>query len=87
MEYNPNKNYKWTPEDEFKFNGDEFGRILHSFRSVLNTQEAQNIIMINEANKVMEAKMKEYVEKGVIKEQTEEQQPVPKGAKMNVVRK
>lgn len=49
----------------------------------------KNYKMINEANKVMEAKMKEYVEKGIIKEQLEEQQKIetPKGAKMNVVRK
>ena len=84
--YDSNKNYKWTPEDVFEISGEEFGRLLHSFRAILNTPEAQNIILVNEANKVMEAKMQEYVEKGVIKEQQEEGQP-PKGAKMSIAKK
>lgn len=85
--YSPNKNYKWNPEDVFEMNGDEFGRILHSFRAILSTQEAQHILLVNEANKVMEEKMKEYVEKGVIKEQVETSQEPPKGAKMSIVKK
>lgn len=87
--YDPNKNYKWTPEDKFEFGGEEFGRILNSFRAILGTQEAQNIVNVYEANRVMETKMKEYVEKGVIKEQ-EPPQAVPSpptGAKMEIKRK
>jgi len=89
-EYNAKKNYKWTPEDTFEISGEEFGRLLHSFRAILATPEAQNILLVNEANKVMEAKMQEYVEKGVIKEQDEGGQAItvpPKGAKMSVVKK
>jgi len=84
MEYNEKKMYKWNPKDTFEFDGDQFGRILHSFREILSTPEAQVILRANEANKIMEEKMKEYVEKGVIKEQQEE---LPKGAKMSIVKK
>ena len=85
--YDSNKNYKWTPEDTFEISGEEFARLLHSFRVILATPEAQNIILVNEANKVIEAKMQEYVEKGVIKEQVEPKQEVPKGAKMSISKK
>ena len=72
MEYNANKMYKWNPKDVFEINGDQFGRILHSFRAILSTEEAQKILRVNEASKIMEEKMKEYVEKGIIVEQEEE---------------
>jgi len=86
--YDPKKNYKWNPKDVFEMDGDQFGRILHSFRAILATEEAQKILLVNEANKIIEEKMQEYVEKGVIKEQVEESQATPpKGAKMSISKK
>ncbi|MBC7088631.1 MAG: hypothetical protein H5T96_09250 [Tissierellales bacterium] len=62
------KRLEWSPEDVFELNGEEFGRILHTFRIALSTEEAQKIIQIYETSKMMDEKMKEYIEKGVIKE-------------------
>jgi len=67
-QYEPNKRYTWTPEDRFELTGEEFGTMLNAFRAILNTPEAVRILTINEANKVIEQKMAEYVEKGVVKE-------------------
>lgn len=71
--YDPNKKYSWTPNDQFILNGGEFGLLLNAFRSVLNTQEAARILLANEANNIIEAKLAQAVEAGVVREAPEEQ--------------
>jgi hypothetical protein len=71
--YDPNKKYSWTPEDQFTLNGGEFGLLLNALRSILNTQEAAKILLANEANNIIEGKLAQAVEAGVVKEAPEEQ--------------
>lgn len=70
--YDPNKKYSWTPEDQFTLNGGEFGLLLNTLRSILNTPEAARILMANEANNVIEGKLAQAVEAGVVKEAPEQ---------------
>ena len=66
--YDPTKKYTWSPEDKFEFSGAEFGLILNAIRSILNTPEAQKILLAEKANEAIEKKMAEAVEADVVKE-------------------
>lgn len=69
--YDVNKRYTWGPEDTFQLSGREFGLVLNALRSVLNTPEAAQIILANEANKSIEEVMAKAVSLGIAKEATE----------------
>jgi hypothetical protein len=71
--YDPSKKYSWTPEDTFTLNGSEFGLVLNSLRSILNSQEAAKILIANQANTAIEEVLAKAVESGVVKEAPEEQ--------------
>ncbi len=66
--YDPSKRYTWNPEDKFELSGSEFGLILNTFRSILNTEEAARILLASRANDVIEGVMARSAEAGVIKE-------------------
>lgn len=66
--YDQNKKYTWTPEDEFKISGKEFGLILNTVRSYLASEEAAKFQLMVQANEIMERVMKEGVENNIIKE-------------------
>jgi len=70
--YDPNKKYTWTPEDQFTLNGGEFGLLLNTLRSILNTPEAARILMANEANNIIEGRLAQAVEAGIVKEAPEQ---------------
>lgn len=71
IKYDPNKAYKWTPDDSFTLSGGEFGTILNAFRAVLSSQEAQKILLAEKANNVMEDLLKRAVEEGIAVEATD----------------
>lgn len=73
--YDPNKSYKWSPEDAFVISGAEFSVLLNALRAVLSSQEAQRILLASRANDVVEGVFARSVELGVAKEVVEEQQP------------
>ena len=76
--YDPKKQYKWELDDEFKLNGNEFGLLLNTFRAILKKPEAQEVLLANQANNVIEEVLKRSVEDGVSQEvivETTEQQP------------
>lgn len=70
--YNPNKNYQWDSDTEFSFTGNEFGLILNTFRAILSTEQAMQILLIDRANSIIENKMNEYVKQGLIREKKDE---------------
>jgi len=70
--YNPNKNYQWNSDTEFSFTGNEFGLILNTFRAILSTEQAMQILLIDRANSIIENKMNEYVKQGLIRETKDE---------------
>lgn len=67
-QYDPNKKYSWTPNDEFVISGAEFGLLLNSFRAILSTEQAQQVLLANRANEVIEAILARGVEADIIKE-------------------
>jgi hypothetical protein len=71
-QYDPNKRYSWSPEDKFELSGREFGLILNTLRSILNTEEAAKIILAQQANAAIEAVMAKGVEADIVKEAIEE---------------
>jgi hypothetical protein len=72
--YDPSKRYTWTPDDKFELNGNQFGVILNALRVITSTQEAQRILLANEAAEAIEAIMAQSVEAGVVKEVTDQPQ-------------
>ena len=64
--YDPNTKYGWEAETKFELSGNEFGLILNTFRTVLQSPEAQRILIINEANKAIEAVLGRNVEAGIV---------------------
>ena len=70
--YDPNKKYKWTPEDPFIFSGNEFGVLLNALRAILSTPDAQRVLLADKANEIVENALARAVEAGVVKEAEEE---------------
>ena len=70
--YDPNKRYRWSPEDQFSMSGSEFGVLLNALRAILHTPEAQRIILADKANDIIEATLAKAVESGVVKEAEED---------------
>ena len=62
--YDPNVKYGWEPDTKFELSGNEFGLILNTFRAVLQSPEARQILLINEANAVIETILSNNVESG-----------------------
>lgn len=65
--YDPNIKYGWDKDTQFLLNGDEFGLILNTFRTVLATTEAQKILLLNNANNKMEEILERNVHTGNVK--------------------
>jgi hypothetical protein len=72
VSYDPNKRYRWTPEDQFVVSGSEFGVLLNALRAILHTPEAQRILLADKANEIIEATLAKAVESGIVKEADEE---------------
>ena len=73
--YDRSKKYSWSNEGQITISGRDFGFLLNTIRSILNTEQAAQILLADRANDVIEGIMAEYVEKDVIKEVTEEEAP------------
>lgn len=74
-QYNPQGRYTWKPEDKFELTGQQFGLILNMVRSYLASEEAGKLMLMQQANDVIEGLMKKGVEGGVIVDAPEEPQP------------
>lgn len=64
--------YSWNPDETFSISGREFGLILNTLRSILNTEQAQQIILAHKTNEILERIMEENVKSGKI---IEKEQP------------
>jgi len=78
--YDPNKKYKWTPEDPFIFSGNEFGVLLNALRAILSTPDAQRVLLADKANEIVENALARAVENGVVKEAEEIEEQSPKNS-------
>ena len=70
--YDPNKRYTWGPEDKFEVSGQEFGLILNTVRTFLQSEEAGKYQLMMKTNEIIEKIMVEGVEKDIVKEVPEE---------------
>lgn len=76
--YDPNKQYKWEADTEFKMLGSEFGLVLNTFRTILNSPEAQRILALEKANGIIENTLARSVEEGIVNEvSSTEENPQP----------
>ncbi len=89
--YDPNTKYGWEKDTKFDLTGNEFGLILNTFRTILQSPEAQKILIMSEANKAIESVLKRNVESGaVVPSKTEDKspdKPIPNAVPMEVVQK
>lgn len=65
--FDPQKRYRWTPEDTFELTGVEFALILNQV-----LERKQKLLQELEINNILEAKLKAAVENGVATEVTEQ---------------
>jgi hypothetical protein len=69
--FDPNKKYTWNMDSKFELNGRDFGMLLNAMRAVINTKEAQTILLAKEAGDVLESTLAAAVETGVVVEVSE----------------
>ena len=72
MSYDSNKKYSWKSDEIFTISGNEFGLILNTLRSILSTEQAQQVLLAARANEVLEKMMAKNVEEGKIVEKENE---------------
>jgi hypothetical protein len=66
--FDPNKKYTWAQDTTFTIRGGEFGLLLNTLRSIVNTKEAQTILLAKQAEDVLEDALAAAVEAGVVVE-------------------
>jgi predicted secreted protein len=66
--FDPNKKYTWEYSAEFVLNGKDFGMLLNALRAVINTKEAQTILLAKQAGDTLEDLLEKGVEAGVVAE-------------------
>src|SRR5690349_18008766 len=66
--YDPSKKYRWEPGSNFLLTGEEFGLILNSLRAILNTPEAQRVLLAEKASHSIDKALARAIEVGIVKE-------------------
>lgn len=66
--FEPNKPYKWSPDDIFEITGQQFASIYHALNATVTTKEGATIAQLYEAYSVALSVFKDGVEQGVIVE-------------------
>jgi hypothetical protein len=66
--FDPNKKYTWNVDAKFVLDGGDFGMLLNAMRAVINTKEAQTILLAKQAGDVLEERLAAAVETGVVVE-------------------
>lgn len=66
--FDPNKKYTWSMDAKFVLDGGDFGMLLNAMRAVINTKEAQTILLAKQAGDVLEETLAAGVESGLVVE-------------------
>ena len=66
--FDPNKKYTWGTDAKFVLDGGDFGMLLNTLRAIVNTKEAQTILLAKQAGDVLEDTLAAAVEAGVVVE-------------------
>jgi hypothetical protein len=70
--FDPNKKYTWDYNTQFVLDGKDFGLLLNTLRAVVNTKEAQTILLAKQAGDVLEETLAAAVEAGKVVELKED---------------
>jgi hypothetical protein len=62
--------YQWEPDAKFELTGLEYNLILAATQEYLNSASSQRVLLMQQANMILENKLKEGVESGVVKTDT-----------------
>lgn len=74
---NENKGYKWEPETQFTFNGQEFSLMYNNINKYLNgIVTPASVLRVVDAFKVLQSKLDAAIESGEAKEFTVEENVV-----------
>jgi len=71
IKFDPNKSYKWGPDDVFYLKGSDFGLVLNALRMIITSPEAQRIEMARKASQAIDLSLMAAVEAGLAKESEE----------------
>jgi hypothetical protein len=66
--FDPNKKYTWNMDAKFVLDGGDFGMLLNAMRAVINTKEAQTILLAKQAGDALEDVLAAGVEAGLVVE-------------------
>jgi hypothetical protein len=66
--FDPNKKYTWNMDAQFVLDGGNFGMLLNAMRAIINTKEAQTILLAKQAGDVLEDALTAGVEAGIVVE-------------------
>jgi len=66
--FDPNKKYTWGTDSKFVLDGGDFGMLLNTLRAIVNTKEAQTILLAKQAGDVLENTLAAAVEAGIVVE-------------------
>jgi hypothetical protein len=66
--FDPTKKYTWEKDTQFVLDGGQFGMLLNALRAVINTKEAQTILLAKQAGDVLEDALAAAVEVGIVVE-------------------
>jgi hypothetical protein len=66
--FDPTKKYTWEKNSQFVLDGEQFGMLLNAMRAVINTKEAQTILLAKQAGDVLEDTLAAAVEVGIVVE-------------------
>jgi hypothetical protein len=66
--FDPNKKYTWGTDAKFVLDGGDFGMLLNTLRAIVNTKEAQTILLAKQAGDVLEDTLAAAVETGIVVE-------------------
>jgi len=64
--FDPTKKYTWEKNSQFVLDGEQFGMLLNALRAVVNTKEAQTILLAKQAGDVLEDTLAVAVEVGIV---------------------
>ena len=66
--FDPTKKYTSEKNSQFVLDGEQFGMLLNALRAVVNTKEAQTILLAKQAGDVLEDTLAAAVEVGIVVE-------------------
>ena len=71
-EMKPNVAYQWKDDEKFELSGKEFELLINGTRAILNSPEAQKVLVLASFNEVLEKSLKKAFDEGKVFEAPKE---------------